>query len=100
MYQITYKNILKGNKKRSDFMRWLKVYWPVQQRWGAKSVKLWNSNEGDKRVVFCRYTVENIDKWNRSATGPNAETLVRALDEIVDINRMAMRITVHSTENQ
>ncbi len=99
MYQITYKNILKTDKKRSDFMRWLKVFWPIQQQWGATSVKLWNSNDGEKQVVFCRYTVENINQWNHEATSPEAETLVRALDEVVDIHRMGIKVTARSVEN-
>ena len=99
MYHVTYKNILKSDKEWGDFMRWLKVYWPVQQRWGATSIKLWNSSEENQNVVFCRYTVENIDKWNQRAMGPEGETLIKELNEIVDINQMSMKITVPANEN-
>ena len=99
MYHITYKNILKSDKNRSDFMRWLKVYWPIQRKWGATSVKLWNSDEGDKKIVFCRYTVENIHMWNRKATGPEAETLVQALAEIVDVDHMSIKVSAPNVEN-
>jgi hypothetical protein len=99
MYHVTYKNILKSNKKRSDYMRWLKIHWPMQQKWGATSVKLWNSDEGDKRVVFCRYTVEDIYYWNRRAAEPEAKTLVEALSEVVDLDQMSVKITVPSQQN-
>ena len=99
MYHITYKNTLRSEKNRNDFMRWLKVHWPLQQSWGATSVKLWNSDEGDKKIVFCRYTVENINMWNQMATGPDAETLVQALDEVVDISQMGVKVTIPTSLN-
>lgn len=99
MFQVTYKNILKKDKEWGDFMRWLKVHWPIQQTWGATSVKFWNEDEGDKNLVFCRYTVENIDQWNRNAAGPQAETLVQALNEVVNLNQMSIKITAPTTEN-
>jgi len=99
VYYVTYKNVLKSDKGKNDLMNWLKVYWPMQKRWGATSVKLWNTNEGNKNVFFCRYTVKNLDQWNREAMGPEAETLIRALGEIVDINQMSIKITIPSTAN-
>jgi len=99
MYYVTYKNVLKSDKRKGDFMKWLKVYWPIQKRWGATSIKLWNSNEGNKNVLFCRYTVKNLDHWNQGAMGPESEALVRALGEVVDINQMSIKITIPSTAN-
>jgi len=97
MIYITYRNVLKPNKNQDDFMNWFKVYWPVQQRWGATSVKFWNSQQDDKNVLFCRYTVESLDRWNQKAVGPESELLVKALGEVVDMDQMSIKITVPST---
>jgi hypothetical protein len=94
MYYITYKNILKPDKKLCDFENWLQAFWLVQQKWGAKSYKLWKSGDLKRRVLFCRYTVENLDRWNESAMSLEAEPLVRALGEVVDIYETSIKITV------
>jgi hypothetical protein len=93
MYHITYKNILKSNKGHDDFAQWLKTYWPTQQKWGATSVTFWDSIEGDKKILLCRYTVKNLDQWNQRAMGPEAETLVKALGEVVDMDQISIKIT-------
>ena len=97
MYYVTYKNVLRSDKKRKDFVRWLKIYWPIQQQWGATSFKLWNGTGEDTGVLFCRYTVENLERWNRGALSPKAEKLIRELSDIVDIDRMSIKITVTSS---
>ena len=99
MYFVTYKNILRANKKEDDFMNWLKVYWPQQQKWGATSVKLWNSTEGRQNVLFCQYTVKNIDQWNEKAVSPSARPLVEALDEVVETDKMTIKISIPNHGN-
>lgn len=99
MYYVTYKNVLRPDREFDDFKTWLETYWPIQKKWGATSFKLWHSREGENQVLFCRYTVENIDRWNQGVTEPEAETLVKALNEVVDIRRMAIKITVPSDPN-
>ena len=99
MYHITYKNVLRSNKERSDYEQWLHTFWPVQQRWGAKSFELWDSNGGNQHLVFCRYAVDDIDKWNESALSPEAEPLIKALDKIVDTNQLSIKIKLLRSEN-
>lgn len=99
MITVTYKNVLKPSKKQDDFMDWLKIHWPQQQQWGAKSVKLWNTREGNRQVLFCQYTVENIDRWTEKAAGPSARKLVRSLGEVVEMDRMTIKISVPQSEN-
>ncbi len=94
MYYVTYKNVLRPDKKREDFMRWLRIYWPVQQQWGARSSELWNGIDEDAKVLFCRYAVESIKRWNQEAVSPKAEKLIRELSDIIDIDQMSIKITV------
>ena len=99
MYYITYKNVLKQNKDQHDFKRWLHDYWPIQQSWGATSFKLWNSTQNDSHILFLRYTVKNIDKWNQKAMSNEAWALNEALSKIVDIDQMSMKISVLPNRN-
>jgi hypothetical protein len=94
MYFITYKNILKTNKGQDDYIRWLLTYWPIQQEWGATSFRLWNSTQNNTDVLLCRYAVKNIETWNEKAASPEAKPLIQALSEIVDLNRMSIKITL------
>ena len=97
-YYVQYRNVFRANKGRIDFMKWLKVYWPVQKRWGATSVKLWNGRDQDENVLFCRYTVADLERWNRCVIGPDAVTPMQALAKIVDMDRMGMKIMVRTGE--
>ena len=99
MYHVTYKNVLRANKREEDFMEWLKVHWPIQQKWGARSVKLWNASDGEKNILFCRYTVENLDQWNQAAMHPDSEAQILELNKVVDIDQMSIKITLLSSEN-
>ena len=92
MYAVTYKNILRPDKKKADYEAWQKSVWAVQKRWGATSFKIWPENENDSRVLFCRYLVKDLNRWNKSAMSPEAEPLVRSLSDVVEINRIALAI--------
>ena len=91
-YFVTYKNILRPQKSRSDYVNWLRRYWPVQQGWGAVSYHLWVSNEKTDHVLYCRYTVTDLDRWTASAASQHNEELVKALSRIIDMNRISIKI--------
>jgi hypothetical protein len=93
MHYVTYKNILKEDKGKSDFMKWLKLYWPIVQNWGATSFKLWNQKERGRHILFCQYAVQNLEQWNNAAMNPSAGDLIRALSDIVELDKMSIRIT-------
>ena len=80
-------------------MKWLKVHWPTQKEWGATSVKLWNGENGQENVLFCRYTVASIEDWNKGMTSPEAEHSISELAEIVDMDQLSMKITVLSADH-
>lgn len=93
MHYITYKNIMKENKRKSDFMKWLKLYWPIVQNWGAISVKFWNEKEKDRQILFCQYVVQNLEQWNNAAMNPSDGDLIKALSDIVELDQMSIKIT-------
>jgi len=93
MFTITYQNVLKKEKNCCDFTQWIKTYWPVQKKWGALSVVWWNEEKNDRRLVFCRYTVQNIDCWNRLAIEAASSDLTRALNNVVDLRQTCIKIT-------
>lgn len=95
MYEVTYKNVLRSDKNRSDYESWLKKFWPVQKDWGATSYELWD----DEQFIFCRYIVDNIDLWNEFATKPEAEPLVQALNRVVEMNRLSIKIRLINFQN-
>ena len=97
MYNITYRNVLKPGKNDEDFAQWQKEYWTMQKRWGAISVKFWSSNQGNNKILFCCYTVKNVFQWNQKNTQPEAETAIKALSQIVDIDQMSIHISHSST---
>ena len=99
MHYVTYKNVLKTNKQKSDFMNWLQAYWPIVQNWGATSVKLWNRHEKGRQILFCRYTVKNLERWNKEAMSPKVGALVRALNDIVEMDQMSIKITRSIPDN-
>ena len=92
MYYITYKNVLKAGKKYKDFTQWLGEYWDEQKKWGATSVRFWNNNYNKRNIIFCCYTVENLERWNHKTIQPEAEPSIIALSKIVDINQMSIKI--------
>ena len=92
-YLVTYKNVLRPHKNKSDYLQWLQHYWTVQRRWGATSYDLWSTEENNRRILFCRYTVSDLDKWTASAANPSCDRLVEDLSQIVDVNRMSIKIT-------
>jgi len=98
MHYVTYKNVLRADKQQSDFIKWLKTYWPIVKGWGAISVKLWNQKESGRQVLFCRYAVQNLDQWNSAAMKPAAGDLIQALDEIVELDQISIKITVPLSE--
>ncbi len=95
MVYITYKNVLKAGKKYEDFMQWLDKYWTLHKSWGASSVQSWSNNSKDKNIIFCRYTVKSLEKWNHRTIQTEAEPAIIALSQIVDINQMSLTINLH-----
>ena len=85
--------MLRNNRYQSDFMHWLQRYWPIVQNWGATSVKLWNRHENGRQILFSCYTVKNLNKWNKEAMNSKFGALVRALNDIVEMDQMSIRIT-------
>ena len=98
VHYVTYKNVLRADKQQSDFINWLKTYWPIVKKWGAISVKLWNQKERGRQILFCRYAVQNLDRWNNAAMRPAAGDLIQALDEIVELDQISIKITVPLSE--
>ncbi|MFC1502407.1 hypothetical protein ACFL6A_03245 [bacterium] len=98
VHYVTYKNVLRADKQQSDFINWLKTYWPIVKKWGAISVKLWNQKERGRQILFCRYAVQNLDRWNDAAMRPAAGDLIQALDEIVELDQISIKITVPLSE--
>lgn len=95
MYEVTYKNVLRSDKTPNDYQNWLEKFWPIQKEWGASSFKIWN----DENYVFCRYIVKNIDLWNEFAMKPEAEPLVQALNKVVEMNRLSIKIKFLNFQN-
>jgi len=100
VYYITYKNILKPNKKLDDFKSWLKTNWSIQKKFGATSVKVWPKKGKDKRVVFCRYTIKNLDKWNKRNMSKEADSIVQTLEDLFEMDRMSLKISPYSTQKR
>lgn len=92
MYSVTYKNILKPDKKKADYEAWQKRVWAIQKKWGATSFKIWPENGKDERIIFCRYLVKDLNRWNTAAMSPEAEPLVRSLSDVVEIHRISLAI--------
>lgn len=93
VYYITYKNVLKPNKKLDDFKMWLKNNWPTQKKWGAIAVKVWPQKGLNNRVVFCRYTIKNLDRWNKKNRGKHAEPLINTLNDLIEMDRLSLKIS-------
>jgi hypothetical protein len=74
-------------------MNWLQAFWPILQDWGATSVKLWNRHENGRQILFCCYTVKNLNRWNKEAMNSKIGILVRTLNDIVEMDRMSIKIT-------
>ena len=87
---ITYRNVIRDQKSLADYQAWMESFWPLQQAWGALAYELWQEGE---HCICCRYTVQNIDRWNRLSSGPEAEALALSLDRIVHLDRVSLKIT-------
>ena len=90
LYSITYKNALKHGKSVDDFQKWLKTFWSVQKRWGAESVHYWIECEGEQAIVYCRYMVHDVRRWNQNALTHEASALLEELDGIVETSRITI----------
>lgn len=97
MYTITYRNVLQPDKAVDDFEQWLSFAWDIQKQWGAEDVQYVTLQEKEDQICICRYSVSDIDLWNRSNTGPEAISVIRALGEVVDITRTSMKVTVSAS---
>jgi hypothetical protein len=91
MYCVTYKSTLKHGKNLSDFRRWLKSIWTIQQTWGAESVYYWSEKQGTEQLVFCQYMVSDVRRWNRRAIRDGNSFPIRELEGIVETNRITIR---------
>ncbi len=98
MYYVTYKNVLKANKKQKDFFHFLEQFWPVQQRWGAIHYDLWNILDQGRRIFYCRCTVPNIEQWNRCAMSPEGMHMNEALSKIVEMDQISLKISTVQPE--
>ena len=99
METITYRNILKPDKTLNDYQSWLRKFWVVQKSWGATSYEVWESSQEGENILFCRFIVNDVQEWNRRASGPDSHHLVRALGRIVDLDRISLTITLSPPQN-
>jgi len=91
LYSVTYTSTLKKGKNLSDFQKWLKSFWQIQQAWGAESVYFWSERDGKNRQVFCQYMVHDIRRWNESAIRSESSVHFRSLAGITETNRITIR---------
>jgi len=91
---ITYRYVLKPGKSRGDYMNWLNINWSELQKLGATSYQLWNSTQDGERVLFCKYTINNIRHWVRQSSRPVMKDIIDPLADCVDIERSSLKITV------
>lgn len=75
-------------------MNWLKINWTELQKFGATSFQLWNSTENGEHVLFCKYTVNNMQRWIHHAPGPHAASVTHPLSDYVDMDKTSLKITV------
>ena len=99
MYSVTYKNILKSDKTLTDFQKWIESSWSIQQKWSAVSYQIWNGRQTGREVLFCRYLVSNIDRWNRGALSTEANRVMKSLGKVVDIDRISIQIRKIESDN-
>ncbi len=97
MYYITYKNFLKTGKTIDDYFQWLKINWPLYEKWGAYDVKLWY---GKDNRIFCRFKVDNIDQWIKMINSQEAEDLIFALNSIIKSDHFSVRISFDKNSQQ
>ncbi len=100
IYHVTYKNRLKSQKNRADYLSWLRANWQRQKKWGATSYRLWTGREKDRRFLFCRYTVNDLERWTESASSPKNRDLIMQLGRIIDMDHMSVKITLHKPHAQ
>jgi len=92
MFQITYKSFLKENKNLSDYKAWLREAWPVYQEWGAVSFEIWTDPARNENIVYCKYIIRDLRRWNRMAMKNNTAPLVHALNDVIDGQRIGITI--------
>jgi hypothetical protein len=91
MYCVTYRNVLRDGMRLSDFRKWVRTFWEVQQAWGAQTVTFWTEKEGPRRLLFCQYLVDDVGRWNRRAIRASSTDVVRELERIVETNRITVQ---------
>jgi len=82
---------MRSGKQMDDFIQWLSEAWPEQQKWGAQDVRFWR--DGKEGVVVCQYTVKDVSYWIKMAQGRAGDAVSRALNKVVDLDRMSLKIT-------
>ncbi len=63
MHYITYKKFPTYETSQNDLIHWQKINKPFNSDQTTTSIKLWNKQEGKKNIVFCRYSIKNIDQF-------------------------------------
>ena len=92
--------MLKPNKKLDDFKLWLKDNWPTQKKWGAISVKVWPKKGLNNRVVFCRYTIKNLERWNKRNRDKHADSHINTLKDLIEMDHLSLKISPFSIKNK
>ena len=63
MHYITYKKFPIYETSQNDLIHWQKINKPSNREQTTTSIKLWNKQEGNKKIIFYRYSMKNIDQF-------------------------------------
>ncbi len=94
MYYVTYRNVLKPHSSLEDYRRGLKHVWPTLQAWGAASVEMFQELYDESGAFYTRYFIESLDQWNTHVMSPEFATMLKHLDEILDLSMSEVTVSV------
>lgn len=97
MYVVSYQDEMLPGKGLDDLKAFVKKYWAVQQRWGAKSYRLLMPLFSETNVYFVEYDVESLDKWSEGLEKEGAK-LLTDLSKIVRMETVASQAFVKLVE--
>lgn len=49
--------------KRNHMIQWKKIQKPFHLKPGTGSIQFWITQEGNKRVVLCRYSIKHVNQF-------------------------------------
>lgn len=94
MYYVTYRNVLRPRATIDDYRKGLTNVWPTLKSWGAVTVEMYQELYDESGAFYTRYNIESLDKWNVHVTSDEFNTMLKHLENILDLSMSEVTVAV------